>query len=187
MRELLDLWVDLRSASRDHLAVRLVSLAGALLFTLALALAGGGNPAGWTVLVLFGGLVVLQPHTLMPGLFLVFGVASWWAGVDATWHWALLPAALGLLLVHVGAALAAAVPAQATLPVSVRRRWAVRTGVVAGVTAGVWAAAGLLDAVATRAGGALPGIVGLALAAGCLLLYLRRMDRADRTGRADGA
>lgn len=178
MRDLLDLWVDLRSASRDHLAVRLVSLAGSLLFTLALALAGGANPAGWAVLVLFGILVVLQPHTLMPGLFLVFAVASWWAGVHGPWHWALLPAALGLLLVHVGAALAAAVPAQSPLPGSVRRRWAVRTGVVAALTAGVWGAAGLLDAVATGAGGAVPGIVGLALVAGVLVLYVRQLRRA---------
>src|SRR5690606_2042078 len=96
VRNLLDLWVDLRSASRDHLAVRLTSFAGALLFTLALALAGGGNPAAWALLVLLGGLVVLQPHTLTPGLFVVFGVASWWAGVDGRWHWALLPAAVGL-------------------------------------------------------------------------------------------
>ena len=32
MRDLADLWVDVRSASHDHLAVRLSSLAGALLF-----------------------------------------------------------------------------------------------------------------------------------------------------------
>ena len=178
MRDLLDLWVDVRSASRDHLAVRLVSLAGALVFTLALALAGGGNPAAWALLVVFGVLVVLQPHTLMPGLFLVFAVASWWAGVDARWHWALLPAALGILLVHVGAALAASVPAQAPLPASVRRRWAVRTAAVAAVTTGVWGGAGLLGMVATGAGGAVPGIVGLALAAACLVLYVRRLGRA---------
>jgi hypothetical protein len=178
VRDLLDLWVDVRSASRDHLAVRLVSLAGALVFTLALALACGGNPAAWAVLVLLGVLVVLQPHTLMPGLFLVFAVASWWAGVEGSWHWALLPAALGLLLVHVGAALAAAVPAQAPLPGSVRRRWAARTGVVATLTAGVWGAAGLLATVATGAGGAVPGIVGLALVAGVLLLYVRQLRRA---------
>jgi hypothetical protein len=178
VRDLLDLWVDLRSASRDHLGVRLVSLAGALLFTLALALAGGGSAAGWTALVIFGGLVVLQPHTLMPALFLVFGVASWWAGVDATWHWALLPAALGLLLVHVGAALAASVPAQAPLPQAVLRRWALRTGAVAAVTLGVWGAAGVLLTVATGGGGAVPGIVGLALAAGCLALYVRQVSRA---------
>ncbi|GGK66540.1 hypothetical protein [Ornithinimicrobium pekingense] len=177
MRDLVDLWVDVRSASHDHLAVRLSSLAGALLFTLALALAGGGNPAAWALLTVFGGLVVLQPHTLMPGLFLVFAAASWWAGVDGGWHWALLPAALGLLLVHVGAALAASVPAQAPLPASVRRRWAVRTGVVAAVTTGVWGVAGLLQAVATGEGGAVPGIVGLALVAGCLVLYVQRLGR----------
>lgn len=178
MRELVDLWVDLRSASRDHLAVRLASLGGALVFTLAFALAGGGNPASWALLTIFGALVVLQPHTLMPGLFLVFAVASWWAGVEAAWHWALLPAALGLLLVHVGAALAASVPAQAPLPASVRRRWAVRTGTVAAVTVGVWGAAGVLAALASGEGGAVPGLVGLALVAGCLVLYLRRLGRA---------
>ncbi|TQM96135.1 hypothetical protein FB476_0998 [Ornithinimicrobium humiphilum] len=177
MRDLLDLWVDVRSASRGHLVARGASLAGALLFTLALALAGGGNPLSWAVLVLFGGLVVLQPHTLMPGLFLVFGVASWWAGVEATWHWALLPAAVGLLLVHVGAALAASVPAQAPLPTSVLHRWGLRTAAVAGVGAVVWAVAGLLGLVSTGAGGAVPGIVGLALAAGCLVVYVRLLDR----------
>lgn len=177
MRELLDLWVDLRSASRDHLLVRLTSLAGALLFTVSLALAGAGNPAAWALLTVFGALVVLQPHTLMPGLFLVFAVASWWAGVDTPWHWALLPAALGLLLVHAGAALAASVPAQAPLPRSLLRRWAVRTAAVVALTVGVWGAAGVLVSLASGAGGAVPGIVGLALVAGCLVLYVRRLGR----------
>ena len=178
MRDLLDLWVDLRSASRAHLAVRLLTLVGALVFTLAFALAGGGNPAAWTLLCVLGGLVVVQPHTLMPGLFLGFALASWWAGVEGPWHWALLPAALGLLLVHVGAALAASVPAQAPVPESVLRRWARRTVVVALATVGVWGAAGLLGTVATRTGGAVPGIVGLALAAGVLVLYVRQLRRA---------
>ncbi len=174
MRELLDLWVDLRSASREHLLVRLVGLAGALLFTLSFALAGGGTLPAWAALTLFGLLVVLQPHTLMPGVFLGFAVASWWAGVGTTWQWPLLPAALGLLLVHTGAALAASVPAQAPLPTSVLRRWSRRTGAVAAVTAGVWCAAGVLGMLASGEGGAVPGIVGLALVAACLAIYVRR-------------
>ena len=135
MRELLDYWVDLRSASRSHLRVRLVALAGAALFMLAIAAAGGGGPVAWTGLVVMGALVVYQPTTLMPTVFALFAVASWWAGVAGPWHWALLPAAWGLLLVHAASALAASVPSQAPLPSSVLRVYAVRTGVVAAVTA----------------------------------------------------
>lgn len=174
MRELRDLWTDLRSASATHVRVRLVSLVGALLFTLAYAAAGGGSPLAWGAMAVLGLLVVLQPHTLMPAVFLGFALASWWAGVQGPWHWALLPAALGLLLVHAGAALAASVPAQAGVPATVLRRWASRTGVVAALTAGVWGGAGALALLSSGAGGALPGIVGLALLAACLALYVRR-------------
>lgn len=171
MRHLHELWVDLRSASRTQLLVRLASLAGALLYTLALALAGGGNPAAWSMLSALGLLVVVQPHTLAPGLFLVVAIASWWAGVPGPWHWALLPGALGMMLVHVGAALAAAVPAQAHLPTSLVKRWGRRSAVVAGITTVVWGAAGLLGALASGAGGALPGILGLGVVAVCLVGY----------------
>ncbi|MFK5633116.1 MULTISPECIES: hypothetical protein [unclassified Ornithinimicrobium] len=173
MRELLDLWADLRSASRTHLAVRGVAMLGALLFTLALLLAGPGNPVLWTGLVLLGALVVLHPHTLLPVVFILFAVGAWWANVEQVWHWALLPAALGLLLVHSGAALAAAVPAQSPVPDSVLRRWAARVGLVSAVTVAVWALSGALAAVQSGAGGALPGIVGLAVLAASLLGYLR--------------
>ncbi|AXH95903.1 hypothetical protein [Ornithinimicrobium avium] len=170
-----DLWTDLRSASRAQLTVRGAGLIGALLFTGSFVLAGGGGPVSWAGLVLLSLLVVVQPHTIAPALFVVFAAASWWVGVDGPWHWALLPAALGLLLVHVGTALAASVPAQAPLPASVLRRWSLRTGLVAAVTTGVWGAAGVLVALATGAGGAVPGIVGLALAAGCLVACLRNV------------
>ena len=174
-----DLWTDLRSASRGQLLVRLAALGGALLFTVSFVLAGGGGPVSWAGLVLLGLLVVVQPHNVAPALFLVFAVASWWVGVDGRWHWALLPAALGLLLVHVATALAASVPAQAPLPASVLRRWSLRTGQVAAVTTGVWGGAGALVALASGTGGALPGIVGLALAAACLVVYLRGAARTS--------
>lgn len=172
-----ELWTDLRSASRDQRAVRLACLLGALVFTVSFVLAGGGGPVSWTGLVLLGLLVVVQPHNVAPALFVVFAVASWWVGVDGPWHWALLPAALGILLVHVGSALAAATPAQAPLPASVRRRWLLRTGLVAAVTTGVWGVSGVLVTLASGAGGAVPGIVGLALAAVCLVVYLRSVQR----------
>ena len=177
MRELLDLVADLRSASRTHLAVRGVAMLGALLFTLSLVLAGPGNPVLWAGLVTAGALVVLNPHTLMPVVFLLLAVGAWWANVDALWHWTLLPAAVGLLLVHAGAALAASVPAQSPVPHSVLRRWAARVGVVSAVTVGVWALAGALDVARSGEGGALPGIVGLAVLAASLVGYARWRSR----------
>lgn len=178
MAELLASWADLRSAHPTHLRVRLVALLGAGLFALSLALAGGGGPVAWAGILVLGALVVYQPTTLMPVVLAVFGVASWWAGVPGPWHWALLPAAWGLLLVHAAAALAASVPGQAPLPSSVLRVYAVRTGVVALVTAVVWAAAGLVVHGPVPEGlGVVPGIVGLATVVGGLVVYLRRTAR----------
>lgn len=173
MRELLDLWSDLRSASRTHLMVRGAVLVGATVFAAAYALAGGGNPLAWAGLLVLGGLVVLQPHTLAPGLFLGYAVASWWATVETTWHWALLPAAGGLLVLHTAAALCASVPAQAPVPDTVLRRWAARTALVGAGAVLVWGLAGLLTLRRAEGLGAVPGIVGLAVLAAALAGYLR--------------
>jgi hypothetical protein len=173
VRELLDLWADLRSASRTHLQVRGAALGGAALFALAYALAGGGNPLAWVGLLVLGLMVVVQPHTLAPGLFLAYAVASWWATVQTTWHWALLPAALGLLVLHTAAALCASVPAQASVPDGVLRRWTARTGLVAAGTVLVWGLAGLLTLRSGDGLGAVPGIVGLVVLAVGLVAYLR--------------
>lgn len=173
MRELVDYWVDLRSASRSHLRVRLVALAGAVLFMLSFAATGGGQWVSWSGLVLLGALCVYHPTALFPVLFCVFAIVSWWAGVPGPWHWALLPAALGLLLVHASAALASSVPAQAPLPASVTRLYAVRTGLVAGLTVLMWLGVAAVAGVGTSRLGAVPGIVGLAVLAAFLLGYQR--------------
>lgn len=180
MRELLDYWVDLRSASRSHLRVRLVALAGSALFMLSMAAAGGGGPLAWTGLVVMGALVVFQPTTLMPTVFALFAVASWWAGVAGPWHWALLPAALGLLLVHASASLASSVPPQASVPVSVVELWAWRTLAVSALTALAWLLAALLVGIASPRGGAVPGIVALAILTGALayLAWVRARSSA---------
>lgn len=179
MRGLLDLWVDLRSASRTHLGVRAAVVAAALLFALAYGLAGGGNPVAWAGLLVLGLMVAVQPHTLAPGLFLAFAVASWWATVEAAWHWALLPAALSLLVLHTAAALCAAVPAQAPIPASVLRRWGARVGLVAALTVLVWGVAGVLTLRTAATLGAVPGIVGLAVLVTGLVTYLRWRARTD--------
>lgn len=173
MRELIDYWVDLRSSSRSHLRVRLIPLAGAALFMLAMAVAGGGGPTAWIGLVVLGALVVYQPTTLMPTIFALFAIASWWAGVEGPWHWALLPAALGLLLVHAGAALSSSMPPQASVPSSVVGLWAWRTLLVGALTAMTWLIAALIVGIATPRGGAVPGIVGLCVLTGALAYVAR--------------
>ena len=181
MRDLLDLLVDLRSASRSHQAVRAAILAGALLYGIALALAGGGTTTGLVGLAVAAVLVVVQPHAVAPGLFFFLAIGLWLATTDGPWHWALLPASLGLVLLHTAAALCASVPAQAQLPEEVLRTWGARLGLVAAVTTGVWGVAGLLGGATSAALGAVPGIVGLAVLAGGLVAYLRWRGRAEGT------
>lgn len=184
MTELRSLWIDLVSASRTHLRVRLVAVAGAVLFLLSFVLAGGGSWWSWGGLLTLGLLLGLNPVTLLPVTFVLFAIASWWAGVEGPWHWALLPAALGLLLVHAGCALAASVPPQAAVPRSVTDLYAARVGVVAAATVLVWGLAGVISGVATGAGGAVPGIVGLTLLVAALVSYVRgrRPVPATRSG-----
>lgn len=177
MGDLVAYWVDLRSASRSHLRVRLVALVGAVLFMLALALAGGGGLVAWTGLVVMGALIVYQPTTLMPTIFALFGVASWWSGVEGPWHWALLPAALGLLLVHASASLASSMPPQASVPRSVAELWAWRTLLVGSLTAVAWLVTALIVGIASPRGGAVPGIVGLAVLTGALVYVARERSR----------
>lgn len=180
MTELKGLWIDLLSASRSQLRVRLVAVAGALLFLLSFVAAGGGGWWSWGGMLLLGLALALNPVTLLPVAFVLFAIGSWWAGVDGTWHWALLPAALGLLLVHAGTALAASVPPQAALPRPVLRLYAERVALVAALVVLVWGLAGVVSGVATGAGGAVPGIVGLALLLAALAYTVRGIRSAAR-------
>lgn len=178
MRDLLDLLLDLRTASRAHQRVRALVLVGALLFLAGLALAGGANGGNATLVLVLAVMVVVQPHALAPGLFLAVAVAMWWAAVDTTWHWALLPAALGLVLLHTSAALCASVPPQAVIPAEVLRTWGARLALVAALTVGVWGVAGLVTLGTGAGAGTLPGIAGLLLLAVGLVAYLRWRGRS---------
>lgn len=182
MTELRALWTDLASASRTQLGVRLVAVAGALIFLLSFVAAGGGSWWSWGGIALLGLALALNPVTLLPVTFVLFAIASWWASVEGPWHWALLPATLGLLLVHAGTALAASVPPQAALPRPVLSLYAGRVALVAGLVVLVWGLAGVVSGVATGAGGAIPGIVGLALLVAALFSYLRDSRSVTRPG-----
>lgn len=175
MRDIVDLVVDLRSASREHQWVRLAILLGVAVYAVALAIAGTPGVGTFVLLGVIGVLVLFQPHAIAPTLFLGFAVVAWWwtVEVEPAWHWALLPAALGVLLVHTASALAAAVPPQADIPHAVLRRWAARLGLVSALTVVLWGVTGVLAHRSTEAFGALPGIVGLVVLVLGLVAYLR--------------
>ena len=183
MREIADLVVDLRTASRSHLRVRALILVGAVLYLVGLLAAGGG---GWASGILFtttAVFAVVQPHSIAPSLCLTVAVGIWWASVEQTWHWGLLPAALGLLLTHTAASLCASTPPQAIIPPEVLRTWAARVGVVSAITLGVWGLAGLLLLRTSTALGALPGLVGLFVVVLGLVGYLLWRGRGEQSVR----
>lgn len=180
MNELRALWVDLASASRTHLWVRLAAAGGGLLFVLALLVAGGGHWVTWVGLAVLAVLVAAAPAGLLPVTFVLVAIGAWWAGVEGPWHWALLPAALGLLVLHAGCALAAAVPPQAPVPASVLRLAAVRTGWVAAAATVLWGLAGGVGAIATGAGGPIPGILGLVVLVIALVIFVRAQSGTER-------
>lgn len=180
MGELREHWANLRTATPSHTRVRMVALLGAAVFALSLILADSAGPVAWVGTILLGALVVYQPNGAMPTLFVLWAVGAWWAGTESTWHWALLPAAWGLLLVHTSAALAASVPPQASLPRPVVQLIALRVLLVGATTTLVWGVAGALSGLTGPGSSVVPAIIGLGLLAGALagdLLLRQRQSR----------
>lgn len=184
MGELREHWLNLRSATPSHTRLRLAALAGAGLVALSLMLAGAAGPVAWVGVLVLGALVVYQPNGAMPALFVVWSIGCWWAGTESTWHWALLPAAWGLLLVHASAALAASVPPQASLPRAVVVLTGQRVLLVGAATTVVWAVAGALVGGAGTGPGVIPGLVGLGVLAAALVAFVRLRERQAPTGPA---
>ena len=150
------------SASQKVLRVVLLLASWAMV---AVTVVGAPHPVVVMALLL---AIVSPVAAARPGSWMVaallFGHALHWSmsvPVPTTWAvWLeLLGAALLGLLVHVCAALAAALPPQAPVPRTTLRRWAVRTSLVAALVVPVWA----LAAVAGQRGVA--GEVSLTYAA----------------------
>jgi hypothetical protein len=152
---------ELRTLSRDQLGLRLVPVASGAVFALAAGLAGDPGSTAVVGMLVAGLLAAAFPQGLVPLVVVVYLAGGWAAAVETEWSPFVLPAALSLLLLHTACALAATMPASAALP---EGYWALhgrRVGVVAAVTAGVWA----LAWVASRAplpGGPVPMLAGLA-------------------------
>ena len=132
--------------SRSQVGVRAVlALASLALVGLTLVAAPHGLVVGAAVLTVLTGWAAWRPESAGTGL-LVVGLALHWVatvpvpGTTAAWV-RLLAAGWLLLVVHLGAALAASLPPGAPLPAPSLRRWARRTAIVAGGTVPVWALA----------------------------------------------
>jgi hypothetical protein len=150
------------------LLLRAGVLFGSLALTLTTALAAADVPwVGLVALVALAGPAALRPDSWLPLVLLALHGAVWVAAVplpSATSEWVVLLVATLLVVVqHLGAAWAAAVPPRAAVPPALLRVWTRRLGAVAGVTAAVW---GIAWVAASRPTGDAAALTVLA----CVLL-----------------
>lgn len=162
MGALAELRYDLRTMSREQTLLRLLIVLAAEAYAVVLTSVSAAGLVTLVGMMALGVLTALLPQTGLPTLVILYLLTSWVVGVEPAWTPAALPAALALLLLHAGCALAATVPPQSPLPLVLLRTQAWRLGVVAAVTVAVWAAAGLAQAV-TLPGGLVAPVLGLAV------------------------
>jgi hypothetical protein len=135
----------LRDAGWPALLVRLAVLAGCAVALGATVVAPWDAPDALVVVALVvTAACVGLPDTLAPLTFSLAVSGSVGLRGEGSIDGYVIVAALGLLVVHVSAALAAAAPLPSTLAVDVIARWAKATGALAGLTL---AAAGVLAAM----------------------------------------
>ncbi|USQ75440.1 hypothetical protein [Ornithinimicrobium cryptoxanthini] len=163
-----DLIEDLRTASQGQLMLRAAVLVSVLAFAVLLVLSGESTLWAVAVLGVLGAFCALNPHTVLPAAIMIYGMAVWWTGVPDPFNPLALPAALSLLLLHTVCALAAAVPAQATLPRELFGQYAVRLAIVSGATTALSLVAWLVVEAEPPGGlvALLVGLLALGLAVG---------------------
>lgn len=177
MGALAELRYDLRTMSREQTLVRLLIVLAAEAYAVVLTSVSAAGFVALVGIMALGVLTALLPQTGLPGLVILYLLTSWVVGVEPVWTPAAIPAALALLLLHAGCALAATVPPQSPLPMALLRTQAMRLGVVGAVTVAVGAAAGVAEAVSLP-GGILAPIVGLALVAAGVGGHYRLLSRS---------
>lgn len=167
---------------RDQLLLRGAGAVATVGFACCVAIAGDLAPLGLLVLTLIGALAILNPHTQVPVALMIYLLGVWVVNVPAGWHLATLPAAWCLLVIHVSAALAAAVPSSAPLPAELWWRYSRRLLVVGAIVTGFWLLTGL-HAAAALPGGPYAAVAALALIGGALVAhYLLVTTRGARGG-----
>lgn len=167
---------DVVTMSRTHLGARVATFAAGATFV---SLLGASSDLDLWPAVAMLALVLLatwHPHTLMPLLAIAYLLVNWIAIAPATWTGWVLPAAVSLVTFHTGAALCAAVPAQAPLTAPLWRLTGRRLAIVSAVTAMVWVAAAVIER-AEFGTGILPGLVGLSVLGVALAAHYRVFAR----------
>ena len=122
----------------DQLALRSVVVVGALA-TLGAAVAAGATAPIWVAaaLLLLALATAVVPDSSAPALLLLAQAYLWLLTPSAASPWVLL-AALGMVLAHVAAMVAAQGPATMPVDPGAVRRWAGRAGAVALAGVPVW-------------------------------------------------
>lgn len=168
---------EIWAASQQQAILRVLIVVSLVVFAASTLMAGTTSVWALIVLALLGLGCAVNPHSALPATVLVYALGMWAVGVPPSWSMWSLVASLSVLVFHTACALAAATPAQAPVPVPVFARYAVRMGLIAGVTLMLWGVAAAVEA--NPGGGVLAGVVGLVvLSAGLWALYLQSL----RTG-----
>lgn len=173
------LFTDLRGASRQQATLRSAVVVAALVYSALLVAAGDTHPLALVVLGALGLLCVVNPHTQLPAVLVLYMLVVWGVGVPSAWHPLTLPAALCLLVVHAACALAAGVPPAGSLP-GLRRLYGPRLIGVAVATTLVWALAGAA-AVGGTPGGIAAALTGLGVVAVGLTTHYLTVTRPARS------
>lgn len=181
-----DLFIDVATASRQQVLVRVCIVVATLLFALTVLLSGG-NTSPWAVVVLpvLGVLCAVNPHTGFPTATMLYLLGVWAAGVDTVWTpWSLV-AALCMLVLHTCCAVAAGTPAQAPLPRGFWQLYALRVTILGAATTLLWILAAAKE-VARLPGGVVAGLASLVvLALGLVMHYRLVTSKEDFRGPTD--
>ncbi|MGB3258953.1 MAG: hypothetical protein WBG89_04275 [Ornithinimicrobium sp.] len=176
MSGLTDLNHDVFTMSRTHLGARAVTFTAGATFVATLGAAGDLSLLPAAAMVGAVLLATWHPHTLFPVLAIAYLVTNWITLMPGTWTVWTLPAALCLLVLHAGAAVCAAVPAQAPLPAPVWATTGRRVGVVAGFTMAVWILSAVIEGTDVGSG-VVPAVAALAVLGLALGVHYRLFVR----------
>lgn len=164
--------------SPHQLALAGGSSLGALLYLAALYAASDGFDSVYWLLAPMPALLLGVNNSAAPVVYWALMLFGWfYLTPSGSFSWWSVPAAMGVLLGHVAAALSATAPPQASFPGAVIRRWFWRTLLAAAAAVTVSAAASLLRGH-VDAWGAAAQIVALLGLAGALVI-LRDADTDD--------
>ncbi len=127
---------------------------------------------------------VSRPDSSAPLLLIVLLLTQWYAGVSpALPRWSIVPA-LAVLVIHAAAARASVVPRRAEVDAAATRRWLLHVGIVAWLTATLWALTVVFDGIAGSGTVAVSVIaLGFVVALG-LVLILREVAHHEGPQRS---